>query len=119
MTVQSIVGPISDCLLYICDLVFISPPLALILHCMSVCLSVCVPHFRLKDDSLDCVKIADFGLSQFYRPGVLIKCDGSGTLSISAPELLIKPIFDSEENTHATYNFGNGYFDLFNSLQLH
>ena len=66
-----------------------------------------VSYFRLKDDSLDCVKIADFGLSQFYRPGVLIKCDGSGTLSISAPELLVKPTFDSEENTHATYNFGN------------
>ena len=34
------------------------------------------------------MKIADFGLSQFCRPGVLIKSDGSGTLSTAAPELL-------------------------------
>lgn len=34
------------------------------------------------------VKIADFGLSQFCRPGVLIKGDGCGTLTSAAPELL-------------------------------
>lgn len=56
----------------------------------------------LKDDTLDIVKIADFGLSQFYRPGVLIKCDGSGTISSSAPELFAKnAAFQGE-----TYNLG-------------
>ena len=63
-------------------------------------------YHRLKDETLDSVKIADFGLSQFYRPGVLMKCDGSGTLAISAPELLVKPTFNAEEQTNATYNLG-------------
>jgi serine/threonine protein kinase len=42
--------------------------------------------FRLKDNSLGCVKIADFGLSDFYRPGALIK-SSCGTLSFLAPEV--------------------------------
>ena len=58
---------------------------------------------RLKDDTLEVVKIADFGLSQFYRPGVPIKCDGSGTLSTSAPELFVKNAAHKSE----TYNLGN------------
>ena len=44
--------------------------------------------WRLKDASLETIKIADFGLSQFCRPGVSIKSDGSGTLSTAAPEIL-------------------------------
>jgi serine/threonine protein kinase len=48
------------------------------------------------------VKIADFGLSQFYRPGVPLKCDGSGTISTSAPELFVKNATYKSE----TYNLG-------------
>ena len=42
--------------------------------------------YRLKDSSLSCVKIADFGLSAFYRPGSLVK-SSCGTLSFLAPEV--------------------------------
>ena len=62
-------------------------------------------HFvslRLKDNTLEIVKIADFGLSQFYRPGVHLKCDGSGTISTSAPELFVKNATYKSE----TYNLG-------------
>jgi serine/threonine protein kinase len=41
---------------------------------------------RLKDNSLNVVKIADFGLSDFYRPGAMIK-SSCGTLSFLAPEV--------------------------------
>lgn len=41
---------------------------------------------RLKDQSLGTVKIADFGLSGFYRPGAVMKSD-CGTLSFLAPEV--------------------------------
>ena len=57
---------------------------------------------RLKDNTLETVKIADFGLSQFYRPGVHLKCDGSGTISTSAPELFVKNATYKSE----TYNLG-------------
>jgi serine/threonine protein kinase len=60
------------------------------------------PFFRLKDNTLETVKIADFGLSQFYRPGVPLKCDGSGTISTSAPELFVKNATYKSE----TYNLG-------------
>lgn len=43
-------------------------------------------NILLKDNSLGCVKIADFGLSDFYRPGALIK-SSCGTLSFLAPEV--------------------------------
>jgi serine/threonine protein kinase len=40
----------------------------------------------LKDSSLSLVKIADFGLSDFYRPGATMK-SSCGTLSFLAPEV--------------------------------
>ena len=46
---------------------------------------VCI-HFRLKDHSTAVVKIADFGLSDFYRPGATMKTN-CGTLSFLAPEV--------------------------------
>ena len=58
---------------------------------------------RLKDVSLKCVKIADFGLSQFCRPGVLIESDGVGTLSTAAPELL-----SSKGNNAGKIKINNG-----------
>lgn len=42
---------------------------------------------RLKGQSLDHVKIADFGLSEFYRPGGTLTST-SGTLSFQAPEVI-------------------------------
>jgi serine/threonine protein kinase len=42
--------------------------------------------FRLKDHSTAIVKIADFGLSDFYRPGATMKTN-CGTLSFLAPEV--------------------------------
>lgn len=42
-------------------------------------------NILLKGQSLDVVKIADFGLSQFYRPGSLVKVS-CGTLAFQAPE---------------------------------
>lgn len=44
------------------------------------------PLSRLKDHSLNQVKIADFGLSDFYRPGATMKSN-CGTLSFLAPEV--------------------------------
>lgn len=41
---------------------------------------------RLKDTTLNVVKIADFGLSDFYRPGAVMK-SSCGTLSFLAPEV--------------------------------
>jgi serine/threonine protein kinase len=41
---------------------------------------------RLKDQTLSLVKIADFGLSDFYRPGATMK-SSCGTLSFLAPEV--------------------------------
>lgn len=41
---------------------------------------------RLKDATLTLVKIADFGLSDFYRPGSTMKSN-CGTLSFLAPEV--------------------------------
>lgn len=43
-------------------------------------------YFRLKDNTLNVVKIADFGLSDFYRPGATMKTN-CGTLSFLAPEV--------------------------------
>ncbi len=43
-------------------------------------------HGRLKDSTLSLVKIADFGLSDFYRPGATMK-SSCGTLSFLAPEV--------------------------------
>lgn len=43
-------------------------------------------NLLLKEASLDCVKIADFGLSDFYRPGSVVKSD-VGTLAFLAPEV--------------------------------
>eukprot|EP01031_Cornospumella_fuschlensis_P027784 gene27784-33558_t len=43
-------------------------------------------NILLKDNSLSCVKIADFGLSDFYRPGSRVKTN-VGTLSFLAPEI--------------------------------
>ena len=40
----------------------------------------------LKDHSTALVKIADFGLSDFYRPGATMKTN-CGTLSFLAPEV--------------------------------
>eukprot|EP01034_Spumella_vulgaris_P024383 gene24383-30724_t len=40
----------------------------------------------LKDNTLNLVKIADFGLSDFYRPGATMKSN-CGTLSFLAPEV--------------------------------
>jgi serine/threonine protein kinase len=40
----------------------------------------------LKDSTLSLVKIADFGLSDFYRPGATMK-SSCGTLSFLAPEV--------------------------------
>lgn len=45
-----------------------------------------IVRFRLKDNSLALVKIADFGLSDFYRPGATMK-SSCGTLSFLAPEV--------------------------------
>ena len=41
---------------------------------------------RLLDDSLNNLKIADFGLSEFYRPGGTLS-SAIGTLSFQAPEM--------------------------------
>jgi serine/threonine protein kinase len=38
------------------------------------------------DDSLNNLKIADFGLSEFYRPGGTLS-SAIGTLSFQAPEM--------------------------------
>ena len=46
-----------------------------------------LPPCRLKGQSLDHVKIADFGLSEFYRPGGTLTST-SGTLSFQAPEVV-------------------------------
>jgi serine/threonine protein kinase len=46
----------------------------------------------LKGQSLAVVKIADFGLSAFYRPGATMK-SSCGTLSFLAPE-----VFDGTSN---------------------
>ena len=43
-------------------------------------------YIRLKSASLSVVKIADFGLSAFYRPGTTMK-SSCGTLSFLAPEV--------------------------------
>lgn len=43
-------------------------------------------NLLLKDNSLQQVKIADFGLSDFYRPGAMVKSN-CGTLSFLAPEV--------------------------------
>eukprot|EP00981_Chlorochromonas_danica_P002329 scaffold452_cov180-Ochromonas_danica.AAC.1 len=43
-------------------------------------------NILLKDNTLAIVKIADFGLSDFYRPGALVK-SSCGTLSFLAPEV--------------------------------
>lgn len=48
---------------------------------------IILSDFRLKDNSLEHVKIADFGLSEFYRPGGTLSST-SGTLSFQAPEVL-------------------------------
>ena len=42
--------------------------------------------FSLKDNTLALVKLADFGLSDFYRPGATMKST-CGTLSFLAPEV--------------------------------
>lgn len=44
-------------------------------------------NILLKGPTLACVKIADFGLSDFYRPGVARRSN-CGTLSFQAPETL-------------------------------
>jgi len=43
-------------------------------------------NILLKDNSINLVKIADFGLSDFYRPGSTMK-SSCGTLSFLAPEV--------------------------------
>jgi len=43
-------------------------------------------NLLLKTHSLECVKVADFGLSDFYRPGTTQKTN-CGTLSFLAPEV--------------------------------
>lgn len=43
-------------------------------------------NILLKDSTLSLVKIADFGLSDFYRPGAVMKTN-CGTLSFLAPEV--------------------------------
>lgn len=43
-------------------------------------------NILLKDDTLDVVKIADFGLSDFYRPGTTLRTS-CGSLSYLAPEV--------------------------------
>jgi hypothetical protein len=43
--------------------------------------------FSLMESSLDNLKIADFGLSEFYRPGGMLSST-SGTLSYQAPEVV-------------------------------
>mmetsp|Transcript_20901 Transcript_20901/g.30092 ORF Transcript_20901/g.30092 Transcript_20901/m.30092 type:complete len:833 (+) Transcript_20901:317-2815(+) len=43
-------------------------------------------NILLKHADLSCVKIADFGLSAFYRPGAMMK-SSCGTLSFLAPEV--------------------------------
>jgi serine/threonine protein kinase len=43
-------------------------------------------NILLKDDTLDVVKIADFGLSDFYRPGSTLRTS-CGSLSYLAPEV--------------------------------
>jgi serine/threonine protein kinase len=43
-------------------------------------------NILLKDSTLSLVKIADFGLSDFYRPGTVMK-SSCGTLSFLAPEV--------------------------------
>lgn len=43
-------------------------------------------NILLKTKTLQCVKVADFGLSAFYRPGAMMK-SSCGTLSFLAPEV--------------------------------
>lgn len=43
-------------------------------------------NILLKAKNLSCVKVADFGLSAFYRPGAHMK-SSCGTLSFLAPEV--------------------------------
>eukprot|EP00602_Paraphysomonas_sp_CaronLab_P005136 CAMPEP_0185035892 /NCGR_PEP_ID=MMETSP1103-20130426/27996_1 /TAXON_ID=36769 /ORGANISM="Paraphysomonas bandaiensis, Strain Caron Lab Isolate" /LENGTH=784 /DNA_ID=CAMNT_0027573173 /DNA_START=260 /DNA_END=2614 /DNA_ORIENTATION=+ len=45
-------------------------------------------NILLKTTDLSCVKIADFGLSAFYRPGAMMK-SSCGTLSFLAPEVFL------------------------------
>jgi serine/threonine protein kinase len=47
---------------------------------------IAVLHRIKHSNNLSLVKIADFGLSDFYRPGVLMKSN-CGTLSFLAPEV--------------------------------
>ncbi len=63
---------------------FVSGNLSLRYRFLIIRFFCCYP--RLKDNSLALVKIADFGLSDFYRPGALIK-SSCGTLSFLAPEV--------------------------------
>ncbi len=51
-----------------------------------LCYSSIIFPLSLKDSSLSLVKIADFGLSDFYRPGATMKSN-CGTLSFLAPEV--------------------------------
>ena len=72
--------------------------------------------FRLKDHSTAIVKIADFGLSDFYRPGATMKTN-CGTLSFLAPEVFkgtanagegldwIEVIFVTGISTHVFIHF--------------
>ena len=55
---------------------------------------------RLKDNTLNMVKIADFGLSDFYRPGATMKSN-CGTLSFLAPEVFRGTSNAGERPTHS------------------
>jgi serine/threonine protein kinase len=46
----------------------------------------------LGDNSLDAVKIIDFGLAEHFRPGVLARSEIVGTVFFAAPELLSRSI---------------------------
>ena len=56
-------------------------------------------YTRLKDDTLNHVKIADFGLSEFYRPGGTIS-NQLGTLSFLAPETFTGFNYPGKTNLH-------------------
>ena len=68
----------------------------------SICqiiLSSALLDTRLKDDTLNHVKIADFGLSEFYRPGGTISTQ-LGTLSFLAPETFTGSNYPGKTDTY-------------------
>lgn len=80
------------------NVLFLANP---ILWLMCTCVIFCTYLFcRLKDHTLSLVKIADFGLSDFYRPGATMK-SSCGTLSFLAPE-----VFKGTANAGTTYFSG-------------